>query len=273
MNFFGYALLIFLILFLLLLLTMCGRKNHPGIRRLYGFHYAHRGLHGSRVPENSMASFKAALIRGYGIELDVHLMKDGHLAVIHDASLKRTAGVDVNIEDLTLPELADYRLEGTEETIPTFEQVLELYAGKAPIIIELKPVKKNHAALAKAVCDVLKTYKGAYCIESFDPRCLLWLKKHKPGIIRGQLSQNFFKSKDKLSPVIKFLLTNNLLNFLTQPDFIAYRFEHRKTFSVAVCKKFWRMTCIGWTIKDPEMQKDVVKERWLSIFEGFKPQQ
>ncbi len=267
----GYAFLILLILFLLLLLALCGRRNHPHLKYLQGYHYAHRGLHGSRAPENSMAAFKAALIRGYGIELDVHLMKDGNLAVIHDASLKRTAGVDVNIEDLTLPELAEYRLEGTEETIPTFRQVLDLYAGKAPLIIELKPVKKNHAALAKAVCDELKTYRGAYCIESFDPRCLMWLKKNRPKIVRGQLSQNFFKSKEKLSPVIRFLLTHNLLNFLTQPDFLAYRFEHRKTFSIAVCKKFWRMQCVGWTINTPELHKEVVKEGWLSIFEGFKP--
>ena len=267
----SYALLIFLILFLLLLLALCGRRLHPGLKLLQGFHYAHRGLHGPRAPENSMAAFKAALIRGYGIEFDVHLMKDGTLAVIHDASLKRTAGVDVNIEDLTLPELANYRLEGSEEIIPTFQQVLELYAGKAPMIIELKPVKKNHAALSKAVCDALKNYRGVYCIESFDPRCLLWLKKHRPKIIRGQLSQNFFKSKEKLSPVIRFLLTNNLLNFITQPDFIAYRFEHRKTFSVAVCKKFWKMQCVGWTIKDPDTHKQVIKEGWLSIFEGFKP--
>lgn len=266
----GYALLILLILFLLFLLAICGRRNHPILKYLQGFHYAHRGLHGKRAPENSMAAFKAALINGYGIEFDVHLMKDGNLAVIHDASLKRTAGVDVNIEDLTLPELSKYRLEGTNEMIPTFQQVLELYTGKAPLIIELKPVKKNHAELAKAVCDALKSYRGAYCIESFDPRCLMWLKKHQPKIIRGQLSQNFFKSKEKLSPVIRFLLTHNLLNFITQPDFLAYRFEHRKTLSIAICKKFWRMQCIGWTINTPEMHKDVIKEGWLSIFEGFK---
>ena len=102
---------------LFVLLTMC-RKGHKDLASLRGWKYAHRGLHGNGIPENSMAAFRAALDGGYGIELDVHLMKDGKLAVIHDASLKRTAGADVKIEDLTEADLANYPLEGTEQTIP-----------------------------------------------------------------------------------------------------------------------------------------------------------
>ena len=78
-----------------------GRSGHPGLQALQGWNYAHRGLHGNGVPENSMLAFRKALEHGYGIELDIHLMKDGNLAVIHDTSLLRTAGVDVNITDLT----------------------------------------------------------------------------------------------------------------------------------------------------------------------------
>jgi len=268
----GIALLVFLILFLLYLLAICGRREHPRMKLLQGFHYAHRGLHGNGVPENSLAAFKAARNRGYGIELDLHLLKDGTLAVFHDSTLIRTTGEEGVIEDLTAEDLPRYHLEGTDETIPTFEQVLELYGGKAPMIIELKPYRKNHAALAEATCKALRSYKGMWCIESFDPRCLLWLKKHRPAVIRGQLSQNFFKSKEKLSPVIKFLLTNHLLNFLTQPDFLAYRFEHRKhTLSGFFCKKLWKMPFVAWTIRDPESHAAAVKEGWLSIFEGFRP--
>ena len=128
-----------------LLMIRC-RKGHPGLEALQGFSYAHRGLHGNGVPENSMTAFRLALEQGYGIELDVHLMKDGTLAVIHDASLLRTAGVDVKIEDLTLEDLDQYRLEGTDEKIPLFDEVLDLFEGKAPMIIELK-AHGNAAAL------------------------------------------------------------------------------------------------------------------------------
>ena len=115
-------------IFILYLLALMGRSSHPDWKKLEGFRYAHRGLHGKGIPENSMAAFYLAVRHGYGIELDVHLIKDGNLAVIHDASLLRTAGVDVNVEDLTLEQLSGFRLEGTEETIPSFLQVLDAVA-------------------------------------------------------------------------------------------------------------------------------------------------
>ena len=125
-----------IVLILLYIFALRCRKGHPGLEALKGWSYAHRGLHGEGVPENSMAAFKAALDGGFGIEFDVHLLADGNLAVIHDSLLNRTTGQAGRIEDLTTEQLKDYRLEGTEETIPTFAQLLELYDGKAPLIVE-----------------------------------------------------------------------------------------------------------------------------------------
>lgn len=265
-----YILIALILIILFFLFAIRGRVKHKNLSMLQGFDYAHRGLHGNGVAENSMTAFRKAKENGYGIELDIHLLSDGNLAVIHDSTLIRTTGAEGKIEDLTINDLNKYKLENTEDTIPTFKEVLELYDGAAPIIVELKPVK-NQAALAKAAADVLKDYKGAYCIESFDPRCLLWLKKHRPEIIRGQLSQNFFKTDDKLNPIIKFLLTNNLLNFITKPDFVAYNFSHRKVLSTVLCKKLWKMQMVGWTIRTKENHKKAKKENWLSIFEYFLP--
>lgn len=59
-------------------------------------------------------------------------MKDGRLAVIHDASLKRTAGADVLVEDLTAEELKQYRLEGTQEQIPFWRRCCPCFRGKRP---------------------------------------------------------------------------------------------------------------------------------------------
>ena len=101
------------------ILSTQGRTGHPGLAALRGWNYAHRGLHDETKPENSMAAFRAALEHGYGIELDIHLMKDGNLAVIHDCSLERVAGADVKITDLTAEDLPNYRLCGTDETIPS----------------------------------------------------------------------------------------------------------------------------------------------------------
>lgn len=266
------VLIVILALALLYVMALRGRTHHPLLRKLRRWKYAHRGLHGDGIPENSMAAFRLALEKGYGVELDVHLMADGNLAVIHDASLKRTAGADVKIEDLTTEELAKYPLEGTWQTIPTFRQVLDLFAGKAPLIVELKPENGNHAELARKACEMLADYPGLYCMESFDPRCIRWLKKNRPKIVRGQLAHNSLHEKGGTVPLfLRFLMTNLLSNFWNTPDFIAYRFCDRERLSVRIARKFWKIQGVSWTLKTREEFDTAVKEDWIPIFEGFRP--
>ncbi len=266
------VLLIITLLLVLFLLSQIGRTGHKGLSALRGWNYAHRGLHGIGKPENSMAAFRAALEHGYGIELDIHLLKDGNLAVIHDASLKRTAGVDIQIEDLTTEELKNYHLEGTQETIPAFREVLDLFAGKAPLIVELKPERGNHAALAQKACEMLADYEGIYCMESFDPRCIHWLKKNRPGVIRGQLAENFLQNKHSKLPLsLKFAMTFNLLNFLIRPDFVAYKFADRKNPSIFLCRKVWGIQGVTWTLRNQEDHDTAVSEGWIPIFENYIP--
>ncbi len=261
-----------IVLIILYLLAIRCRRNHPGLEALRGWDYAHRGLHGEGRPENSMAAFRAALEKGCGIELDIHLLKDGTLAVIHDSLLKRTTGAEGRIEDLTQPELKHYRLEGTEETIPTFRELLDLYAGKAPLIVELKPADNNQAALTEAACNMLDSYTGPYCIESFDPRCICWLRKNRPDIIRGQLSENYMVPGKNLPWLLRFALTHNLLNFLTVPDFIAYSFPDRKaTLSNVLCRSLWKAQGVTWTLRTESDFQTAKQEGWLPIFEGFQP--
>lgn len=257
--------------FLVYVFLLRGRRNHPGLPLLRGWNYAHRGLHSAGIPENSMAAFRAALDSGYGIELDIHLLKDGNLAVIHDHSLLRTAGVDIKIEDLTTEDLANYRLENTNECIPTFSQVLELFNGKAPMIVELKAIDGNHAALTDKAVEMLKGYRGVYCIESFDPRCIRHLNKFHNHIIRGQLAENFMHSKSKVSVFIKFMLTHQLSNFLLQPDFVAYGFADRKNLGNFIVRKIWGVQGVSWTLRTAEDYQTAVREGWIPIFENFKP--
>ena len=269
------TLLIFLIICILLIalyiLCVRGRRGHPGLAELRRWRYAHRGLHNADRPENSMAAFRAALDGGYGFELDIHLLKDGNLAVIHDSLLKRTTGAEGRIEDLTTEELSSYYLEGTLETIPTFQQVLDLNGGKVPMIVELKAVDGNHAILAETACRMLEDYDGAYCIESFDPRCVLWLKRNRPQLIRGQLVENFVTRNKKLPWILCFLMTHQLGNFLLMPDFIAYRFDDQKTVSNPLVRKLWGVQGVTWTVQSPQELEIAEQDGWIPIFENFLP--
>lgn len=250
------------------------RKNHPALKTLSAFRYAHRGLHDKpTIPENSMAAFRRALDNFYGAELDVHLMADGNLAVIHDSSLLRTAGVDVAIEDLTVEDLKRYRLEGTNEHIPLLGEVLSLYEGRAPLIVELKAEGGNHAALTAAAVAELDKYKVLYCIESFDPRCLLWLRQNRDEIVRGQLSEQFLRHGDNggHGRATLWMVANLLTNFLARPDFIAYRFSDRSNLAVKLCRKLYKVKEFSWTITSPQEMKAAEAAGCGVIFEQFDP--
>jgi len=264
--------IILVLLIGLYLLAVRGRKGHPGLQALHSWSYAHRGLHDSTRPENSMSAFRAAVRAGYGIELDVHLLKDGTLAIMHDSELKRTTGCEGRIEDLTADDLDKFYLEGTFDTIPTFQKVLETVNGKVPLVVELKAVGDNYGTLCQTACEMLENYNGIYCMESFDPRCVHWLKKHKPQIIRGQLSENFVANKKNPLPwILKFVMTHHLLNFLTLPDFVAYRFSDRKRLSNFLARKLWGVQGVTWTLENPQEHEAALAEGWIPIFENYTP--
>lgn len=263
---------IIIILFVLYALSTYCRRGHEGLEAFRGWSYAHRGLHGKGIPENSLAAFSEAVRAGYGSELDVHLLADGELAVIHDSLLVRTTGAQGRIEELTADQLSNYYLEDTDQTIPLLSQVLDLYAGSAPLIVELKPVGDNVDALCKKTCELLDGYHGAYCVESFDPRCVHWFRKNRPEIVRGQLTENFFRSKtSKLPAILKFALKTQIFNFLTRPDFVAYKFADRKVFSNFLCRRIWGAQGVTWTLETMEEYNTAVQEGWIPIFENFRP--
>ena len=264
-----------LILFALLwLLSLRGKRKTQEFYGLTAWHYAHRGLHDTKkgIPENSLAAFRLALEKGYGAELDVHLTKDGRLVVMHDESLKRTAGVEKNLCDCTWEDLKSLRLEGTDEPIPLLEEVLSMFEGKAPLVVEIKAFGGNHKILTEAVCKMLDRFpKLNFCIESFDPRVLMWLRKNRPEIVRGQLSCTISKHQSDTS-IVTWLLTNLFFNFLTVPHFVAYCFEERKNFANRVCAKVWGVQQFSWTIRSQTDGEQALREGAAIIFENYCPE-
>ncbi len=251
------------------------RRGHPGWEKLENTRYAHRGLHdlAQGRPENSMAAFRAAAEAGFGAELDVHLMADGNLAVVHDSDLTRVCGKTAFIEDLTAADLPDYPLQDTEETIPLFREVLDLFGDRAPLIVELKVERGNAAALTDAAMALLKDWQGTCCVESFHPGALLRLKEKYPAVLRGQLSQNFMKSSEVsgLSLPTRFLLTHLLTTALTKPDFIAYNCLDRDNISLRLMKKLYGVHEAAWTVRDRETMERLEAESVPVIFERFVP--
>lgn len=261
---------------LLWVVLLLPRRNQPGWDKLAGFRYAHRGLHNQAkgVAENSLSAFRAAVEHGYGAELDVHLMSDGSLAVVHDSDLSRVCGKSAVIEKLTAADLQAYPLLGTEgETIPLLGEVLKLFEGKTPLVIELKAEGGNAAALTDAVMALLRGWNGTYCMESFHPAVLLRLRHQYSQVIRGQLSEDFVHRGEAktLTLPVRMILTHLLTTVFTRPDFIAYRYQDRRCPSLKLMRRVYGVHEVGWTVRDRETMEQLEQESVTVIFEGFVP--
>jgi glycerophosphoryl diester phosphodiesterase len=129
------------------------------------FAYAHRGLWGGRVPENSLAAFHSARSHGVGAELDVRLSADGELHVFHDSILQRMCGVATALDSLTAKELETVFLPNGFP-IPKLEDVLAVM-GELPVLIELK-VDAPGGDLAERVAGLIEGHSGRMAVMSFD---------------------------------------------------------------------------------------------------------
>jgi glycerophosphoryl diester phosphodiesterase len=228
---------------------------------------AHRGLHDKNTPENSLSAFKKAIEAGYAIEIDVHLSSDGELMVFHDFNLKRMTGVDEDITSVSAEFSKSLKLFGSDETIPTFDEVLALIDTKVPLLIEIKN-EKAVGALESKLNEVLQNYKGEFAVQAFNPFVLAWFAKNAPQITRGQLSGRF---EDTTLPFYKkFLLGNLLLNGVSKPHFIAYESQHLPNLAVSFAKLL-KKPILAWTVKSQENSEYALRHADNIIFEAIQP--
>ncbi|MBE6698699.1 MAG: glycerophosphodiester phosphodiesterase [Ruminococcaceae bacterium] len=260
------SLLVILIAIYLLVLVRPTKKTKPNKALLCD--YAHRGLHnGKDAPENSLAAFEAACRAGYGIELDVQLSRDGTVMVFHDYTLIRMTGCDKKLSELDANELTALTLGESDQKIPTFEEVLSLVDGRVPLLVELKGENFDTSLCAK-VADMLRNYRGLYCIESFNPLLIGNMKKQMPEIFCGLLYTNVCRDKKKNS-ILNIALTAMALNVVAKPDFIAFNKVDRDSLPVKITTQLFGAPKFVWTVNTPEELDTAHKNGELPIFENI----
>ena len=167
---------------------------HPDFKSLP---IAHRALHdlADGRPENSRAAIRAAIDAGYGIEIDLQLSRDGRAMVFHDYDLTRLTGQKGAIQQRDAADLANVGLIGGAEGIPTLVEVLDLVAGRVPLLIELKDqhgqMGVTDRRLERAVADDLTGYSGPVALMSFNPNSVVALADLAPDIPRGIVTERF----------------------------------------------------------------------------------
>jgi glycerophosphoryl diester phosphodiesterase len=143
----------------------------------------HRGA-AAEEPENTLRGFRRALDAGAaGVELDVHLTKDGRLAVIHDETLDRTTNGRGRVQDFTLAELQKLDA-GHGERIPSLEEVAALLRGRGQLLVELKHPDAAPALLR--LCREGGLFEEIRAISFWHPvvKCL---KEEEPRLRTGAL--------------------------------------------------------------------------------------
>ncbi len=228
---------------------------------------AHRGLHGPGAPENSLAAFLRAADRGYAIELDVRLSRDGVAVVVHDDALLRLTGVSVSVSSSTAEALGALSLLGSGEGVPTLGAVLAAVDGRAPLLIEVKRCA-TPITLAKAVAGELGGYAGPAAVQSFSLRILILLRLFAPGWRRGLLSG---PDQDRLSPLCGRRVLRSVARLLSGYTFEGLGVLGAAAGDIAQIRTGLAYPVLLWTVKDSAWARFAAAHGCNPIFEGIDP--
>lgn len=235
---------------------------------------AHRALHDQTDgrPENSRAAIKAAINAGYGIEIDVQLSGDAQAMVFHDYRLERLAEGQGNVKDKTAVELGDTQLHGGHEGIPTLSEVLDLVAGKVPLLIEVKDqdgqMGPDIGPLEAQVAQCLQGYDGPVAVMSFNPHSVARMAELLPNVPRGLVTDNFDAGDwglpedvcARLRPIPDFERTQSSFISHDCRDLDAPRVHELKGQGADI---------LCWTVKSPAQEAQARKTAQNITFEGY----
>jgi glycerophosphoryl diester phosphodiesterase len=235
----------------------------------------HRALHdvARGRPENSRAAIQAAIEAGYGIEIDVQLSADGHAMVFHDYDLKRLANDSGPIRQRSLADLSRVTLRGNDEGSPGLPEVLELVAGRVPLLVEIKDqdgiMGANVGRLEQAVARDIEGYEGPLAVMSFTPHSVQQMAIHAPKVSRGIVTSSYIAEDWPLLPKGTCDRLREIPDFDTVgASFISHQVEDLNAPRVADLKaRGSHVMC--WTVKSAAQEHEARKVAENITFEQY----
>lgn len=224
--------------------------------------YAHRGLHGARVVENSPSAFGAAIERGMGIECDVQRSRDGQAMVFHDWELDRLTRESGAVKARDAAELGRIALKDGGDVIPTLPQLLAQIAGQVPLLIEIKSKREvRFAPLCLAVRRALEGYRGPVAVMSFDPRVVAWFRLKAPHVVRGLVVTE--EGRRTLSAQVR----RHLWLWQAKPEFLAYDIRDLPS-RFAQLQRARGLPLLTWTVRSEDLAQRAREHADAPIAEG-----
>jgi glycerophosphoryl diester phosphodiesterase len=158
---------------------------------------AHRGASG-HAPENTMAAFRLAVEQGADwIELDIHQTADGHLVVLHDLTLERTAGDRRPVKTLALEQIKKFDVglwwdkAYRDERVPTLDEVLVFAENRIKVQIEIKRGSSLYPGIEKRLIEIIARHRAEnrIAVSSFDIDALKTVRELDNKIPLGLLTR------------------------------------------------------------------------------------
>jgi len=225
---------------------------------------AHRGLHTSGVPENTLPAFAAAAEAGYPVECDIRLTEDGVPVVFHDETLRRLTGRNRAVSGTLWATLRGLSVGASDERIPRLRSLLRTVDGRVPILAELKG-RGPPGRLEATVADAFDTYDGAFAVQSFNPLSVLWFRRKRPDWPRGLLGGR----PSSMSRPERLVATSLFGRRLCAPDFLAYQHEHLP--ARAVTRAPAALPVLAWTVRSEAVRRRALRHADNVIFEDIRP--
>lgn len=236
---------------------------------------AHRGLHSKadRRVENTLAAAAAAVAKGYAIECDIQLAKDGEAMVFHDFTLERLTLAEGRLDALTARELGGLAFRESSERISTLPAFLAEIRGRAPLIIEIKSRFDGDMRLVNRAIEAIADYEGPVYLKSFDPAIVQHMRK--TGVRRplGLVAQARYEHHAEWAslPADMRAALADLRDYPNMaPDFLSWHVGDLPHAVPLLCRLGIGMPVVVWTVRSEADR--ACAEQWADqiIFEGFE---
>ena len=232
---------------------------------------AHRGLHdfSKGVVENTASAFAAAIAKGYAIECDLQLTRDGEAVVFHDDHVERLTEGRGLVKEHTAAEMKQLTVRNSHDKVQTLAELLAQVNGHVPLVIEIKSHWDGDERLAQRTIAELSSYAGPYCLMSFDPDVIAAVRRSAPHIIRGIVAERATDSYYSSLPLPKQTELRTFSHLpRTRPDFVSFFYEELPWAPITALRAVG-MPIITWTIRSPQQAVMALRCSDQITFEGF----
>jgi hypothetical protein len=125
------------------------------------------------------------------------------------------------------------------------------------------------------VAKLLDTYEGEVAVQSFNPEIVAWFRYNHSDILRGQIALNMFSERYQKQDSLPVKLVGSfmLMNYKSQPDFVAYDFMEFDGIVMKIMRGIFGVETAGWTMTSQKCIDDLSSKFDICIFEGFTPKE